>query len=46
MSRILLPVVFQETTKQLSFYENEKIGKIQESILSICNLCCASTSYK
>jgi hypothetical protein len=45
MSRILLPVVFQETTKQLSFYENEKIGKIQESILYSFSLMIYNIEY-
>ena len=45
MSRILLPVVFEETTKQLSFYENEKIGRIQESILYSFSLMIYNIEY-
>jgi hypothetical protein len=45
MSRILLPIVYQETRKQFSFYENEKIGKTQESILNSFSLLIYNIEY-
>ena len=45
MTRVLLPIHYNEFTKQLSFNENEKIGKIQESILYSFSLVIYNIEY-